>query len=302
MGVIKIMNKIIECVPNFSEGRDLKKVEKIVDCFRAISDVRLLDYSSDQDHNRSVVTVIGEPEALGKAVIRAIATAIELIDMRKHEGQHPRMGAVDVVPFIPIKNTTITEADILARKVAEEASKKYSLPFILYEKSATAPHKENLASIRKGEFEGMTKKLKSNKWNSDFGPQTIHPTAGITAIGARMPLIAYNIKLDTNNLEIAKNIGKLIRHSNGGFKYCKAMGVELKERGIVEVSINLTDFNKTAIYRVFETVKMECKRYGINILGSEIVGLVPMEALIDSAEYYLGLENFNLDQVLEYRL
>lgn len=302
MEAVKIMNKIIECVPNFSEGRDLKKVEKIVDCFRAKKDVRLLDYSSDEDHNRSVVTVIGEPEALGKAVIEAIATAIELIDMTKHKGQHPRMGAVDVVPFIPIKNTTITEADKLARKVAEEVGKKYSLPCILYEKSATSPHKENLASIRKGEFEGMPEKLKSSKWHSDYGPKTIHPTAGVTAIGARMPLIAYNIKLDTNNLEIAKSIGKLIRHSNGGFRYCKAMGVELKEREIVEVSINMTDFNKTAIYRVFETVKMECKRYGINILGSEIVGLVPMKALIDSAEFYLGLENFSLDQVLEYRL
>ena len=296
------MNKIIECVPNFSEGRDLKKVEKIVDCFRGKKDVRLLDYSSDEDHNRSVVTVIGEPEALGKAVIEAIGIAVKIIDMTTHKGQHPRMGAIDVVPFIPIKNTTIAEADKLAREVAEEAGEKYSLPFILYEKSATAPHRENLAAIRKGEFEGMAEKLKSKKWHSDYGPNSIHPTAGVTAIGARMPLIAYNIKLDTKDLEIAKKIGKLIRHSNGGFRYCKAMGVELKERGIVEVSMNLTDYSKTALYRVFETVKMECKRYGVNILGSEIVGLVPMKALIDSAEYYLGLENFNMDQVLEYRL
>jgi len=302
MEAVVVMNKIIECVPNFSEGRDLKKVEKIVDCFRGKKDVRLLDYSSDEDHNRSVVTVIGEPEALGIAVIEAIGTAVKLIDMTTHKGQHPRMGAIDVVPFIPIKNTTIAEADKLAREVAEEAGKKFSLPFILYEKSATAPHRENLASIRKGEFEGMVEKLKSNKWHSDYGPNNIHPTAGVTAIGARMPLIAYNIKLDTKDLEIAKKIGKLIRHSNGGFRYCKAMGVELKERGIVEVSMNLTDYSKTALYRVFETVKMECKRYGVNILGSEIVGLVPMKALIDSAEYYLGLENFNMDQVLEYRL
>ena len=296
------MNKIIECVPNFSEGRNLQKVEKIVQCFRAKKGIKLLDYSSDADHNRSVVTVIGEPEALGKAVVEAITKAVELIDMTKHKGQHPRMGAVDVVPFIPVRNTTLTEADQLAKKVAKEVGEKCSLPIILYEKSATALHRQNLASVRKGEFESMEQKLSTKKWHSDFGPSTVHPTAGVTAIGARMPLVAYNIKLDTDNLEIATKIAKTIRHSSGGFRYCKAMGVELKERGIVEVSMNLTDYSKTAIYRVYETVKMECGRYGVNVLGSEIVGLVPMEALIDSAEYYLGLENFSIEQVLEYRL
>lgn len=296
------MNKIIECVPNFSEGRDLEKVEKIVDCFRGEKDVRLLDYSSDSDHNRSVVTVIGEPEALKKAVINAITMAVELIDLTKHEGQHPRMGAVDVVPFIPIKNVSLKEAVIIAKEVAEEASRRCSLPVILYERSATAPHRENLANIRKGEFEGMSEKMKSDKWFSDFGPRTIHPTAGVTAIGARMPLIAYNIKLDTDRLDIADKIARKIRHSGGGLRYCKAMGVELKDRGIVEVSINLTDFNKTSVYSVFEMVKTECSRYGVNVLGSEIIGLVPMKALIDSAEYYLGLENFNTNQVLENRL
>lgn len=296
------MNKIIECVPNFSEGRDLEKVEKIVNCFRAKEGVKLLDYSSDIDHNRTVVTVIGEPEALKKTVVEAIGAAVELIDLTEHKGQHPRMGAVDVVPFIPIKNTTIKDADKLAKEVAEESSNKYFLPFILYEKSATAAHRENLAAIRKGEFEGMALKMKSEEWHSDFGPNTIHPTAGVTAIGARMPLIAYNIKLDTDKIKIAKDIARKIRHSSGGFRFCKAMGVELKERGIVEVSMNLTDYSKTSIYRVFETVKMECGRYGVNIIGSEIVGLVPMQALVDSAEYYLGLERFDMDQVLEYRL
>lgn len=296
------MERIIECVPNFSEGRDLDKIEKIVECFRAKKGVKLLDYSNDEDHNRSVVTVIGEPEALKDAVVNAIVTAVELIDMTKHKGQHPRMGAVDVIPFIPIKNTTIAEADELAKAVAEEASAKCGQPFILYEKSATATHRQNLAKIRKGEFEGMAEKMSDTKWQPDFGGNTIHPTGGVTAIGARMPLVAYNIKLDCNSLEIANKIARQIRHLSGGFRYCKAMGVELKDRGIVEVSMNLTDYSKTAIYRVFETVKMECKRYGVNVLGSEIIGLVPMQALINCSEYYLGLENFSMEQVLESRL
>lgn len=296
------MNKIVECVPNFSEGRDLVKLEKILDAFRAKEGVKLLDYSSDKDHNRSVVTVIGEPDAMKKAIIEAIGLAVELIDMTKHEGQHPRMGCVDVVPFIPIKNMTIEEADILAKEVAKEASEKFDYPFFLYEKSASAPHRVNLAKVRKGQFEGMAAKMEGDDFKPDFGPMTIHPTGGVTAIGARMPLVAYNIKLDTDNLEIATKIGKQIRHLSGGFRYCKAMGVDLEERGIVEVSMNLTDYSKTSIYRVFETVKMECKRYGVNVLGSEIVGLVPMQALVDSAQYYLGLENFSINQVLEARL
>lgn len=296
------MDKIIQCVPNFSEGRDLEKIEKIVDVFRAKKGVKLLDYSSDSDHNRSVVTVIGEPVPLMNAVIEAVVKAVELIDMTKHTGQHPRMGAVDVIPFIPIKNVTIEEASDIAIKVAKQASKLCNQPFILYEKSAKAPHRQNLAKIRKGEFEGMAEKMKSEKWKSDFGPDTIHPTGGVTAIGARMPLVAYNIKLDTDNIEIATKIANQIRHVSGGFRYCKAMGVKLEDRGIVEVSMNLTDYNKSAIYSVFETVKMECKRYGVNVLGSEIIGLVPMKALIDSAEYYLGLENFTIDQILESQL
>jgi len=296
------MNKIVECVPNFSEGRDLKNLEKIIDAFRGKKGVKLLDYSSDEDHNRSVVTVIGEPEAMRDAIVEAVGLAIENIDMTKHEGQHPRMGCVDVIPFIPIKNMTIEEADELAKEVAKLASEKYDYPFFLYEKSARASHRVNLAKVRKGQFEGMAKKMEDPDWIPDFGPKTIHPTGGVTAIGARMPLIAYNIKLDTDNLEIATKIGKQIRHLNGGFRYCKAMGVELEERGIVEVSMNLTDYSKTAMYRVFETVKMECKRYGVNVLGSQVIGLLPMQALVDSAEYYMGLENFSIDQVLEYRL
>jgi len=296
------MNRIIECVPNFSEGRDLEKIEKIVESFRAKKGVKLLDYSNDESHNRCVVTVVGEPEPLKAAMIEAIGKAVELIDLTKHEGQHPRMGAVDVIPFIPIKNVTVEEADTLAKETAKEASEKFGLPFFLYEKSASAPHRENLAKVRKGQFEGMKEKMEDDMWKPDFGPETIHPTAGVTAIGARMPLVAYNIKLDTNNLDVANKIARQIRHLSGGFRYCKAIGIDLEDRGIVEVSMNLTDYTKTSIYRAFETVKMECRRYGINVLGSEIIGLVPMQALVDTAEYYLGLEEFSIDQVLETRL
>ena len=297
------MNKIIECVPNFSEGRDLKKLEQILDCFRGREGVKLLDYTSDKDHNRSVVTVIGEPEPLRDAMVDAIGKAVELIDMTKHQGQHPRMGCVDVVPFIPIRNTSLDEADRVAKETAALAAEKFGQPFFLYEKSASAPHRENLADVRRGQFEGMAEKmLDQDKWKPDFGPSTIHPTGGVTAIGARMPLIAYNINLDTDNLAIADKIAKAIRHISGGFRYCKALGVMLEDRNIAQVSINLTDYTKTPVYRVFETVKMEAKRYGVNILGSEVVGLIPQQALVDCAEYYLQLEDFRGDQVLESRL
>ncbi len=295
-------NKIVECVPNFSEGRDLEKIDRIVAPFRARSGVKLLDYSNDEDHNRLVVTLIGEPEALRDAVIEAIGVAVELIDLNHHRGQHPRMGAVDVVPFIPIKNVTMDEAVSLSREIGEKVAGLYHLPVFLYEKSATAPHRENLAAVRKGEFEGMAEKMKLPEWHPDYGPSGCHPTAGAVAIGARMPLVAYNINLSTDNLEIATKIAKNIRHINGGLRYVKAMGVELKERNITQVSINMTDYTRTALYRAFELVRIEARRYGVTILGSEIVGLVPMEALIDTASYYLGLENFSMRQVLESRI
>ena len=295
-------NKIVECVPNFSEGRDLKKIDRIVAPFRARAGVKLLDYSNDEDHNRLVVTLVGEPEALRDAVIEAIGVAVELIDLNHHQGQHPRMGAVDVVPFIPIKNVTMDEAVSLSREVGEKVAGLYHLPVFLYEKSATAPHRENLAAVRKGEFEGMAEKIKLPEWQPDFGPADRHPTAGTVAIGARMPLVAYNINLSTDNLEIATKIARNIRHINGGLRYVKAMGVELKERNITQVSINMTDYTRTALYRAFEVVRIEARRYGVTIIGSEIVGLVPMEALIDTASYYLGLENFSMQQVLESRI
>lgn len=296
------MNRIMECVPNFSEGRDLQKIDQIVAPFRARAGVKLLDYSNDEDHNRLVVTVVGEPEPLREAVIEAIGVAVKLIDLNHHQGQHPRMGAVDVVPFIPIKGVTMEEAIALSREVGEEVARRYQLPVFLYEKSATAPHRENLAAIRKGEFEGMAEKIHQPEWHPDYGPAERHPTAGTVAIGARMPLVAYNINLSTPSLEIAHDIAKKIRFISGGLRYCKAMGVELKDRGITQVSINMTDYTRTALYRAFELVRIEARRYGVSIVGSEIIGLVPMEALIDTASYYLGLENFSMQQVLEARI
>lgn len=294
--------KLIECVPNFSEGRDLEKIDKIVSSFRAKPGVKLLDYSNDEDHNRLVVTVVGEPLALSDAVFEAIGVAVGLIDMNRHTGQHPRMGAVDVVPFIPIRNVTMEEAVGLSQAVARRVSEVYHLPVFLYEKSASASHRENLAAIRKGEFEGMAEKIRLPGWKPDFGPAERHATAGAVAIGARMPLVAFNINLGTNDPEIANRIAKNIRHINGGLRYVKAMGVELKERNITQVSVNMTDYSKTALYRALELTRIEARRYGVSVVGSEIVGLVPMEALIDTASYYLGLENFSMRQVLEARI
>ncbi|WP_432401319.1 glutamate formimidoyltransferase [Wukongibacter sp. M2B1] len=296
------VKKIVECVPNFSEGRDLDKIEKIVSPFRGKEGVKLLNYEADKDYNRVVVTVMGEPEAVKNAVVEAVGVAAEVIDMTKHEGQHSRMGATDVIPFIPIKNMSMTEAIELAKETGEAIYKEHSVPVFLYEKAASKPERENLAKVRKGQFEGMPEKLKDPEWKPDFGEAKIHPTSGITAVGARMPLVAYNIDLDTDNVEIANKIARAIRHSGGGYRFIKAGGVEIPERGITQVTMNLTDYTKTAMYRAFEAVKMEARRYGVNVLGSEVVGLVPMEALIDTAAYYLGLYGFSMDKVLETNL
>ena len=276
----------MECVPNFSEGRDLQKIDEIVSPFRAKAGVKLLDYSNDEDHNRLVVTVVGEPDALKEAVIEAIGIAVELIDLNHHQGQHPRMGAVDVVPFIPIKGCTMEDAIAVSKEVGQRVASQYNLPVFLYEKSASAPHRENLAAIRKGEFEGMKEKIHQPEWHPDFGPAERHPTAGTVAIGARMPLVAYNINLNTPSLEIAHDIAKKIRFIGGGLRYCKAMGVELKDRGITQVSMNLTDYSKTAIYRAFEMVRFEAKRYGVSIIGSEIV----KEAIINNSDVVMLLD------------
>lgn len=296
------VKKIVECVPNFSEGRDKEKIEKIVQPFRATPDVKLLDYSNDEDHNRLVVTVMGEPEAVKKSVLEAVGIAVELIDLTKHEGQHPRMGAVDVVPFIPIRNMEMEEAIALSKEVGEAIATNYQVPVFLYEKSATQPGRANLATVRKGQFEGMAEKLQDPAWKPDFGPSQPHATAGVVAVGARMPLCAYNVNLNTSDLEIASAIAKKVRFIGGGLRFCKAMGVELTDRKITQVSMNLTDYTKTAIYRAHEMIRMEARRYGVEIVGSEVIGLVPMQALIDCAEYYLGIEDFHPEQIIELRM
>ena len=296
------MNKIMECVPNFSEGRDTEKIEMIAATFRNRKGVKLLDIQKDSDHNRSVMTVVGEPEPLKNAVVATVGKAIDLIDMRNHKGQHPRMGAVDVIPFIPIRNVVMEDAIALSKETAKVLWETYKLPVFLYEASATSPDRQNLADVRKGQFEGMPKKLKSPEWKPDFGERKIHPTAGVVAVGARMPLVAFNVNLDTDNIEIANAIAKTVRHINGGLRYCKALGVELKEKGITQVSMNMTDFTKTPLYRAFELVRIEAKRYGVNVVGSEIVGLVPMGAIVGTTAYYMGLENFTTEQVLEARI
>ncbi len=295
------MKKIIQCVPNFSEGRDKEVIDKIVEPFRGKDGVKLLDYQSDEDHNRMVVTVVGEPDSLKEAVVEAVGIAAKLIDMTKHTGQHPRMGATDVVPFIPVKNVSVEETIELSKEVAKEIAEKFNLPVFLYEDSATTPDRKNLAKIRAGQFEGMAEKLKDPHWKPDFGPIEVG-TAGVTGVSSRMPLVAFNVNLDTPNLKIADDIAKKVRHISGGLRFCKGIGIELKDRGIVQVSMNLTNYQKTSLYRVVELIRIEAKRYGVNVVGSEVIGLVPMEALIDSAVYYLGVEDFSMDQVLEARI
>ena len=296
------MNKIIECVPNFSEGRDLEKIEQIVNVFRAKENLKLLDYSNDKDHNRMVITIIGEPEKIKNSIIEAVGVAVELIDLTKHKGQHPRVGAVDVIPFIPLKGMTIDEADDLAKNVGKTLADKYNLPVYFYEKSASSVYRQNLADIRKGEFEGLTEKMKLPDWKPDLGPDKPHPTAGATVVGARNTLIAFNVNLNTTNFDIADKIAKKIRFTGGGLCYCKAIGIDLKEKDLMQVSMNLTDYTKTTIYQVVEMIRYEAQRYGVSIAGCELVGLVPLQAIIDTASYYLGLEEFSANQILETHL
>lgn len=294
------MAKIVECVPNISEGRNSKIIEAVVDQVRAVKGVTLLDYSSDPSHNRSVITFIGNPEGVAEAAVGVAKKAAELIDLNKHEGEHPRMGAVDVIPFIPIKEMTSAECVELSKVVAKRVWEEAKMPVFLYEDSASAPHRVNLAAIRKGQFEGMAQKVKEEEWEPDFGGRTIHPTAGVVAVGARMPLIAFNINLSTSNIEIASKIAKIIRRSSGGFDCVKSLGVMLEDRNVAQVSINMTNFHKTPLYRVLELTKAEAARWGVHVIGTEIIGLTPMQALIDSAEYYMQIENFDFNkQVLE---
>lgn len=292
---------LIECVPNVSEGRRPDVVESCLAAVRRAG-VRVLDASSDPAHNRSVLTLAGEAAPLKAAIVALVEVAIARIDLREHRGEHPRLGAVDVVPFIPIDQITMAQCVALARETADEIASRFTMPVFLYEEAASTPARRNLEDIRRGEFEGLAAKMGLAEWAPDYGPSHPHPTAGAIVIGARMPLIAYNINLATDRLDVAKTIAAGIRLSSGGFRFVKAMGIELKDRGVVQVSMNLTNYEKTPIFRVFEVVKREAARYGVNVLESEIVGLVPSSALMQTAEYYLQLAGFSANQVLENKL
>jgi glutamate formiminotransferase len=293
---------IIESIPNVSEGRRPEVVAELVRAIESVPGVRLLDHSSDASHNRSVFTLVGDAAPLEAATLALYAAALQHVDLRTHQGEHPRLGAVDVVPFVPIEGATMADCVALAHRVGAAVAERFSLPVFLYEEAAKDPARRNLEDIRRGEFEGLASKLASPGWAPDFGPARPHDTAGATVIGARMPLIAYNINLNTDRVDVAKKIAAAIRHSSGGLRYVKAMGILLEERGIAQVSMNLTNYQKTPVFRVFELVKREAARYGVSILESEIVGLVPSAALLATAEYYLQVEGFHAGQVLENKL
>ncbi len=296
------MAKIIECVPNISTA-DSDLVQEAAGVVRSTPGVTLLNTSSDASHNRTVITFVGDPAGVEEAAVNLAKFAARCIDLTKHKGEHPRMGAIDVIPFIPIRDVAMEECIALSKRVGARIYEEAGIPVFLYEASATAPHRENLAAIRKGQFEGMFEKVQQAEWEPDFGGRSVHPTAGVVAVGARAPLIAFNINLSTADVAIADKIARVIRQSGGGLTCVKAMGVYLKERDCAQVSINMTNYCLTPLYRVVEFVRFEAARYGVSIVGTEIVGLVPMRALIDSAEYYLGIENFDPEtQVLEYRL
>jgi len=293
---------IIECVPNISEGRRVEVVAAIIDAVRRISGARILDHSSDPSHNRTVITMAGGGPTLKAAVLALFEAAISSIDLRSHTGEHPRLGAVDVVPFVPIEGVTMHDCVALAKDTARTVAERFQLPVFLYEEASSNPLRKNLEDIRRGEFEGLSAKLATEGWTPDFGPASPHPTAGATVIGARMPLIAYNINLATDRIEVAKAIAAAVRFSSGGFRFVKAMGVSLTDRGIVQVSMNLTNYEKTPVHRVFETVKREAERYGVSVLESEIVGLVPSAALVATAQAALQLFAFRPEQILETKL
>src|SRR5215471_11572387 len=295
-----LMSTLVECVPNFSEGRDKSKVDAIVEAMK-MDGVYLLDREMDADHNRCVITLVGEREPIQEAAIRGVGKAAELLDLTKHQGAHPRMGAADVVPFIPIDGVTIEDCVAMARHVGAEIWKRYQIPVYLYEAAATSPERQNLENIRRGQFESIRDEIATNAARKpDFGDPRVHPTAGATAVGARKALIAYNVFLNTPDVGIAKKIAKAIRFSNGGFRFVKGAGFLV--RGMAQVSMNLTDFEQTPVHRVFEFVKREAARYGVVPVSSEIVGLVPKKALEQAAEWFLQVENFDSSLILENRL
>jgi glutamate formiminotransferase / 5-formyltetrahydrofolate cyclo-ligase len=297
------LRKIVECIPNFSEGRRAEVIDQVVAAIKSVPGAVLLDRASDADHNRSVVTFVAEPDRVVDAAIAAAGKAAELIDLNKHSGEHPRMGATDVIPFVPISGVTMDECVQLARACGERLWRELGIPVYLYEKAATKPERENLATVRKGQFEGIRGEIATNEARRpDYGEARVHPTAGITAVGARPPLIAYNVNLGTSDIEVANKIARAVRHQTGGLRYVKALGFELKDRGIVQVSINMVNYEGTPLFRAFEVIKREAERYGVAVVGSEIVGLVPQRALNAVADFYLQLESFSEEQILEQRL
>jgi glutamate formiminotransferase len=293
---------LIECIPNVSEGRRADVLDRLVAAVRTTPGVHLLDASSDASHNRSVLTLAGDADAVEAAILALVERAIAEIDLRTHEGDHPRLGAVDVVPFVPIEGATMADCVALARRVGMQIADRFGLPVFLYEEAATRPERRNLEDIRRGEFEGLAAKLSQPEWAPDFGPAVPHASAGAIVVGARMPLIAFNVNLGTDRLDVAKKIASAIRLSGGGLRFVKAMGVTLAERRMVQVSMNLTNYEKTPIFRAFELIKREAARYGVPVVESEIVGLVPSAALVSAAEWYLQLEGFSSRQVLESRI
>jgi len=292
---------IIESIPNVSEGRRPDVIATLVEQVRGAG-ARVLDHSSDASHNRSVLTLAGDAAAIKAGILALFAAAVEAIDLRTHRGEHPRLGAVDVVPFVPIEGVTMAECVLLAKEVGAAVAERFGVPVFLYEEASDNPARKALEDIRRGEFEGLTEKMVRPGWAPDFGPAKPHPSAGASVIGARMPLIAYNINLDTDKVDVAKKIAAAVRHSSGGLRYVKAMGVKVEDRHLAQVSMNLTNYEKTPMFRVFELVKREAARYGVSVLESEIVGLVPAAALVSSAEFYLQLERFGEHQILENKL
>lgn len=297
------MPRLIECVPNFSEGRDAAKIDALVAAMQSVEGVYVLDRESDADHNRCVITLAGEPEPVAEAALRGVGKALELIDLTKHSGAHPRLGATDVVPFIPVDGVSIEDCVALAKKTGAEIWNRYKIPVYFYEAAAARPERVNLENVRKGQFEGVREEVLKNPDRApDIGEARLHSTAGAVIVGARKFLIAYNINLNTSDVSIANKIAKAIRFSSGGFRYVKSMGVDLKARKVAQVSINMTDYEQTPLHRVFEMVRSEAARYGASIIGSEIVGLVPKRAIEMTADFYLKFENFSPAQVFENRL
>ena len=296
------MTSIVQCVPNFSTGKNKAEAKNIIRTLQTLPGIALLDYSSDEDHNRTVATFIGEPKQVEEAAFKAAEIASQIIDMAAHKGQHPRMGALDVCPFVPFRNISMNKCIEMAKNVGERIGKELSIPVYLYEKAAAHPSRQNLANVRKGEYESFFEKIKKPEWKPDFGPADMNIRSGCTAIGARDFLIAYNVNLKTDSLETAKKIAKKIRCRNGGLRYVKAIPVKLETKNIVQVSMNLVSHENTAIYQALEMIRMEAKRFGVEVIESEIIGTLPISALIDTAQYYLQIEDFSPHQILEYGL